>query len=117
MAPDAPWRPQAYTRPQQTFCRLDDKGGDDAIFEDMLLLIHIVNEEIESLNALLQATLDDSPVGGFHNTWNDIKGKDPFRPSFVAIHVEGDPHVEEGLLGSPLAVQEFSRCQGINALY
>src|SRR5262249_21336906 len=107
MAPDTPWRPQADTRLQQTFCRLDDKGGDDAIFEDMLLLIHIINEQIEGLNTLLQATLDDGPVGGFHNPWNNIERKNPLCPSFVAIHVESDPHVEEGLLGSPLAMQQF----------
>src|SRR5262245_18242652 len=117
MAPDAPWWPQAHTRLQQTFGRLDDRGGDNAIVENVLLLIHISNKEVEGLDALLQSTLDEGPVGGFHNTRNDIKGKDALRPSFIAIHIEGDPHVEESLLGSPLAMQEFSLRQGINALY
>src|SRR5215813_9673830 len=117
MAPDATRWPQAYTWWQQTFGRLDEKGRDNAVVDDMLGLIDIVNKQVEGLNALLQPTLDEGPIAGFHNAWDDIEREDALRPGRIAVDVERDSHVQEGLLSSSLAPQEFARRQAMNALY
>src|SRR5262244_415202 len=117
MAPDATRWPQAHTGWQQTFGRLDEKGRDNAVVDDMLGLIEIVNKQVEGLNTLLQPTLDAGPIAGFHNARDDIEREDALRPSRIAVDVERDPHVQEGLLSRPLALQEFTRRQALNPLY
>src|SRR5207245_10038181 len=88
IAPEATWWLKAHTRPQQTFCRMDEKRWDNAVFDNVLLLIHIINEQVERLNALLQSTLDEGPVGSFHNARHETKGKAPIHPSFGTDNAE-----------------------------
>ena len=83
----------------------------------MLGLVDIVNKQVEGLNTLLQPAFDEGPIGSFHNARDDIEREDALRPSRIAVDVERDPHVQEGLLSSPLASQEFARRQALNALY
>ncbi len=117
MTPDAtPW-PQAHTWWQQTFGRLDEKGRDNPVVDDMLGLVDIVNKQVEGLNALLQPTFDEGPIAGFHDARDDVEREDALRPSRITVDVERDPHVQEGLLSRPLAPQEFAGRQALNALY
>src|SRR5215475_8313713 len=117
MAPDAAWRPQAHTGLEKTFGRLDEKGGDNAVVDDVLGLVDIINEEIEGLNALLQPTLNERPIARFHNARDDIEREDALRPSRITVDVERDPHLQKGMLSSPLAPQEFTCRQSLNPLY
>ena len=84
MAPDTTRWPQAGTGWEQTFGRLDEKGRDNAVVDDMLGLVDIVNKQVEGLNALLQSTLDEGPIAGFHNARDDIEREDALRPGRAA---------------------------------
>jgi len=108
MTPDAARWPQAHTWWEQTFGRLNDKGRDDLVVDDMLGLVDIVKKQVEGLNALFQPTLDESPIGSFYNARDDIERENTLRASRIAVDVERDPHLQEGLLSSPLAPQEFA---------
>src|SRR6185295_2476493 len=85
--------------------------------DDMLGLVDIVDKQVEGLNTLLQPTLDEGPIAGFYDARDHVEREDALRPSRIAVDVERDPHVQEGLLSSPLALQEFARWQALNALY
>src|SRR5262249_43535602 len=81
-----------------------------------LVLVNIVNKQVEGLNTLLQATLDEGPIAGFHNARDNVEREDALCASRIAVNVERDPHLQESLLRRPLAPQEFAGRQALHAL-
>ena len=88
--------------------RRDDVGGDDAVFDDGLVVVDVMNEQVQRADPLLEAALDHVPFGGGHDPRDEIEGKDPLGAGAVAVHVEGDPHVQERALGRLLPAQELA---------
>src|SRR5438445_13633287 len=113
MAPDATRWPQAGTGWEQTFGRLDEKGRDNAVVDDMLGLVDIVNKQVEGLNALLQPTLDEGPIAGLHNARDDSEREDALCPGRIAVELGREPHDQQGLRSSPVARQESAGGQGL----
>src|SRR5207247_275797 len=57
-----------------------DGGGDHvrrdgAILEDLLLVINVVNEAVERVNALLEAAIDVVPLGSADDARDQVEGK------------------------------------------
>ena len=88
--------------------RVEDEIGDDAVTDDTTLVIEVVDETIEGDNALLQSRLDVTPFGGLHDAGDDVEWKDALRAGLLPVHVEGDPHVEQGQLGRLLTAPQLA---------
>ena len=61
-------------------------------------MVNVVDEDIQGMNALAKAAIDDRPFIGSHDSGNDIEGKDTLRTFLIAINVKSDAHPEQGLL-------------------
>ncbi len=88
--------------------RADDVGGDDAVLDDLLVVVDVVDEQVQRADPLLEAPLDPVPFGGRHDPGDEIEGKDPLGAGAVAVHVERDPHVQERALGRLLPAQQLA---------
>ena len=109
MAPDLPWRIDAHA------LRTIESGGayhfgrDDAIFQDLLVVVDIVDEFVQDMDALLEAALDHIPLGGAHDARDQIERKDALGAGSLAIHVERDAHLQQRALGRLLPAGQLSR--------
>ena len=58
--------------------------------------VHVLKEEVESLEALGESDFDLTPVGGRHQPGNAVDGDDPLVGLIVAVDREGDALIGEG---------------------
>ena len=72
-----------------------------------MLGVDVAEEEVEGLNALLEAFFDVGPISMRNDARNDVEGKNFFNASVVALHVECDAHVHQGQFGGLMAFLEF----------
>jgi hypothetical protein len=56
-------------------------------------VVDVVDEEIERVDALLEAALDRGPCRRADDPGHQIEWKDALRALSVAVHVERDAHV------------------------
>ena len=79
--------------------------GDDARFQDLLVVVDIVNEGVQSSNALLQAAFETDPLFQGNDARHDVEGDEAFGALFLTVDGEGDSHaVKQGIgLGALLA--------------
>ncbi len=75
-------------------------------------MVEVVDEQVEGLDPLLEAGLDLAPFVVRNDPRHDVEGKDPFGPLFVTVDTEGDPHLQQGLLGRLLAALQLLERQG-----
>ncbi len=54
---------------------LDDFFRDDLVFQDFLVVVNVVDEFVEGVDALLQAALDPVPFLGADDARNQVEGK------------------------------------------
>ena len=54
------------------------------------------------------------PFLGADDPRDDIEGKDALGAGDVAVNIEGDPQLEQGMLGRLLAPQELARRQAVD---
>ena len=47
---------------RKTLAELIDLGGNDAVLEDLLVVVDVVDEQVQRVDALLEAALDRSPI-------------------------------------------------------
>ena len=52
--------------------------------------------------------LDHAPLAGIDHAGHDVEGPDLLSPGLVSVHVEGDAHGEQRLVGGPLPLGEFA---------
>jgi hypothetical protein len=87
--------------------RAYDLLGDDAVLDDLAVVVDVVDEQVECPDALPEAALDGAPVLRLDDARDDVEGEDPFLPLVVAVDVEGDPEIEEGGFGSTLPAEQL----------
>ena len=83
-------------------------GGDDAVLDDLLVVVDVVDEQVQRADPLLEAALDPVPFGGRDDPRDDVERKDPLGAGAVAVDVERDPHVQQRALGRLLAAQQLA---------
>ena len=79
----------------------------DAILEDFLLVIDIVKEAIEGVDALLQALFQPDPLVAGNDAGNHIEGKNPLGTLVIAVNVEGDTQLKQSLLDGLLPLLQL----------
>ena len=94
-----------------TLARGDHILGHDPLANDLLLVIHVVDEHVQRANPLLEPRLDHPPLGFMNDPWNQIKGPNLFCAGCVPVDVERNAHVQEFMVGRSLTLLEFAKGQ------
>ena len=74
----------------------DIVGRDDAVLEDLLIVVDVVQEEVERRDALDQPLLDPPPLAVGNDPRHQIKGEDALGSLIVIVDREGDAASHEG---------------------
>ena len=70
-------------------------GWNNAVLENAAVMIDIVQEQVQRLNALLHAGFDRSPGGRRQNARNDIERENAIDGVFLGIDSKSDPQIEK----------------------
>ena len=108
MAPDPLRRIEPDAGRAEAVGRLNNLAWNDSVFDDFLVMIHIVEKQVERLDALLEAALDPFPLRRLHHARQHVKRPDFFRRGLIAIDVKGDAHMQQGAFSSLLAAVHLS---------
>ena len=110
MRPDAVRRTHAHTLGAEILRLLDQFARHDAVVQNVLLVIDVVDESVQCIDALCQPARDDVPLALDDESRNDVE-----RPlaidraaAFTGVDGERDAHRPNGDLGSSLARGEFA---------
>jgi hypothetical protein len=82
-----------------------------------LLVIDVIDEKVEGVNALLEPLFNPVPLRSFYNAWNDVKREYFLGGRAVAVNVKRDPALQQQTLGGLLAKQELAVWQRLNPLF
>src|SRR6266568_2701945 len=116
MAPDAARRVPPYALLPVGLCGIDNLARHHPIAQDFLVMINVVNEQVQRVDALLETLLDPAPFGGRNNPRQNIEREDFFHSRLLPIHVEGDAHLQQRSFGCPLAIKDFVFRQGLQGV-
>ena len=100
-------RIQSGAARQHVLARGNQPLWNHPVLDDLAIVIDVVDEQIQGLDALLEPALDVLPLARLDNPRHDVEGPDLFGSRLVAIDVERDAHVQQGQIGSLLAPFEF----------
>ena len=99
----------AHTLGAEILRLLDQFARHDAVVEDVLLVVDVVDESVQCIDALRETARDDVPFALDDESRNDVE-----RPlaidraaAFTGVDGERDAHRPDGDLGSGLARGEF----------
>src|SRR6516164_3082365 len=94
--------------------RMSDLLGDHFVFQALLAVVNVVDKFVESVDALLEATLDPIPLLGADDPGNQIEGENPLCACGISINIKGNAHLEEERVGRSLVPQKFALFQRFN---
>lgn len=84
----------------------------DAIFDNLLLVVDVPQEKVQGGDALDQSALQMLPFLGGNDAGHQVKWKNPLGALGVSIDVEGDPLAEERHLDGMALLRVFIRADG-----
>ena len=108
VAPDASGRPEAGALRPIGGRTQHDLPRNHAVTQDPLVVIHIVDEQIQRPDPLLQPALNPRPLRGRYDSRHQIEWENPFRTLFVPIDIEGDPQLQKRAFRRVLALRQFT---------
>jgi hypothetical protein len=111
VTPHAAGRAHADTLRPEAHRRLHDLGGDDAVLEDLLIVVDVVDEFVQRMDALPESPFEPVPFLGANDARHEIERKRALGPGSVAVHVEGDPELHQDPLGRLLTPLELTVAQ------
>ena len=79
----------------EMFAGKDEKGRNDAVLDDFLLVVNVAQEKIERGDTLDQAAFQMLPFAGRDDAGNQVEGKNPLHALGVTIDIEGDALAEK----------------------
>ena len=86
----------------------DHFGGNGAVLEDFLVVIDVVDEGVERVDALLEAAFDAVPFVRRDDARDQVEGEDAFGAGGVAVDVEGDAQLQQQALGGVLVAEQLA---------
>ncbi len=84
----------------------DQLGRNEPRLEDLLVVIDVVEEDVDRLDPLDAALLDQVPLGAVEDAGDEVEGDQPLGRAALAIDGEGDAEPAEQLLGRVLLGDE-----------
>ncbi len=91
--------------------RRDDVVGHDAVVDDAPVVIQVVDEVVERLQALNQAALDARPLGCLDRARNHVERPGAVDVLAFGVDREGDAHLDDGALRVGLPLGELARAE------
>ena len=116
MAPDAAGRIDAVALRAVEGGRLDDLLGDDLVLQDFLVVVNVVDELVEGVDALLESALNPFPLLGADDAGNQVEGENALSAGGIAIDVKGDAHLQQDGFRDALAAQKFAVFERMDGL-
>lgn len=95
---------------------VDVVRGDDAVLEDFLFVVEIVEEEVEGGDALDEAFFDNRPFIGGNDAGHEVEGEDAFGAFVVVVDGEGDAAAHEREVDSGLTAMVFLGVEALHAI-
>src|SRR6185436_4394928 len=80
-------------------------------------MINIVDEQIESIDTLLQALFNPIPLCGFDDSRYDIEGENFFCGGAIAIDVKGNTVLQQQAFSGRLSGKQLAVGQRLDALF
>ncbi len=87
--------------------RMNHFFRDDLVLQDLLVVIDVVDESVEGMDALLESALDPFPFLGAHDPGNQVERENALGAGGVAVNVECDSQLQQQALGRALAAFEL----------
>ena len=88
-------------------------SGNHARFENLLVVVNVVDEGVERADALLEAGLEPNPFFERQDAGHDVEGDQALGAFVLAVHGEGDADaMEEGVGLGALLCESFGRLVG-----
>ena len=85
----------------------NDLLRDEPIPDDLLVVIEVIKKQVERMDPLLESALDATPLDRRHNAGHEVEREDLLRAGAFSIDVERDAHLEQGVLGGLLMVEQL----------
>ena len=114
VAPDASRRINAAALRAIRRGGADHLFGDDFVLENLLVVIDIVDELVQRVDALAEPAFDPVPLLGANDARDQVEWKDALRAGGVAVDVERDPHLQQQTLGRTLAAEKLPFFKRLN---
>ncbi len=114
VAPNAAGRIPADALLAKGLCRQDDIAWHDEVLEDLLAVVEVIDEEVQRVDALLEALFQAGPLGGRDDARHDVEGEDLLQPRLLPIDIESDAHLHQGALGAGLPGGQFAGRQRLD---
>jgi hypothetical protein len=108
VTPDPPRRIECRDLRHVGGRRSDDETRDHVVLKDLLVVIDIVDEFVQRVDALAQPALDEIEVVGGQDARDHVEGEDALGPRLVTADGECDSHREQRLLGRLLPSFELT---------
>jgi len=100
-------------------------SGNHARFENLLVVVNVMDEGVEGADALLQAGFEPNPFFERQDAGYDVEGDEALGAFVLAVHGEGDADAMEqgvgfgallrqsfrGLVGEPLGIAQVVRAR------
>src|ERR1700719_3883106 len=88
---DIPWHIEAHELRSKMSSAVNNFGGNDAITDNFLVVIDIVQEEVQCSDPLTQTALHVFPFRAGDDARNQVERKYPFGPFQIVVNCKGDP--------------------------
>ena len=108
MAPAIEWQLDAFHLGAPPLGTLDVFAGDDAVVEDVLVSVDVVQKQINRLEALKQTLFKSRPVVSVDQAWEGVKRQDSFPAlSPAAIQAKGGSQPAQKMAGGCMVSIQF----------
>src|SRR5262245_27108816 len=78
------------------FGAVNQFGGNYLFAQNMLIVIYVLAEQVESNDSLLKSAFNRSRFGRRNNAGNQVKGKNAFHARGIIVDSEGNSLIPEG---------------------
>src|ERR1035437_9513154 len=117
MAPDATRRFPTDALFAVGFGGENDLTRHDAVVEDLLLVVKVIDEQVQRVNALLETLFQPAPLDRRDNARHNVEREDLLHARLLAVHIEGDPHLHQRALGGRLSPHKLPLRKRLNAVH
>ena len=111
------WRVYAHAFRAESLRGKCEVLRDDAFVQDALIVVDIVDEHVQRLNALLETSFQPVPLLGAYYTRHHVEWQDALTSSGVAVNVERDAHQHQVAFCRLLPALELAIFKRLDALY
>ncbi len=80
----------------------------DLVFNDLLVVINVVDELIQDVDTLLEAAFNPFPFVRTNDARDQVEGKRALRAGGIAVHIERNPQLDQQTLRRLLAALELA---------